>query len=525
MARGRERRAVGHAEDGNLLSGGLGDIDGVDDAGCRVEVEYRVEDTCPSAGSALLPCVHEQHVVVGTVHGVYPQAVGIFEVVVDFASREVHGVEHVLVLVEVEHVADVDVAIADLGIVGQRRSHGDVGTGDGELQRVDEVDKSRGAEVGIAGGDGLRHRAYAPRHEAVDGGILPCEACHEVGTHVEVVDGRDLSADVLRCHAAVADGACNPDIGNGVCGVGGVEHQYGVARRCGCPHVGAHVVVAAQDDVEARDTLCHLHGSVFAVLAAQPLCLGAGVEQAYHDVGLLLVEQYGHPAACGLLHVVEAQSLPQVGAEPHGDGGGYHAENGHAHAVALEDGVGLEVRLAGGGVDDVGTEHGIAAVGGPAVEDAAAGLHVVVAHVACHAAHEVEHVGGNVYRRGVDEVVVVCRRLSLQDVAVVDQEEVVAILLPELPHVGVHTCQAATDGTAAVEVEGIETSVYVARLEHTQFHGALLYVSGRHRHHEKQCRQDNGEYSFHVVAVSVSETGASARCTAVMPRSRSRRRS
>ena len=49
--------------------------------------------------------------VVGALHLIGPLSVRHLQIVFDFLSGEAHGVEHVLVAVEVEHVAHVDVAL------------------------------------------------------------------------------------------------------------------------------------------------------------------------------------------------------------------------------------------------------------------------------------------------------------------------------------------------------------------------------------------------------------------------------
>ena len=78
-------------------------------------------------------------------------------------------------------------------------------------------------------------------------------------------------------------------------------------------------------------------------------------------------------------------------------------------------------------VEDVGAEYGHIAVLSPSVEGVSPGLYIVVAHVSCVISHVVHHLRGDVGREGVDIVVVINRRLSLQYVAVVEQDYIVAI--------------------------------------------------------------------------------------------------
>ena len=75
-------------------------------------------------------------------------------------SREAHRVEQVLVFVEVEHIAHVDVAFLDFSIERERGAEGNVGSRDVELELVNQVDECRGTEEGIAGGDGASDASY-----------------------------------------------------------------------------------------------------------------------------------------------------------------------------------------------------------------------------------------------------------------------------------------------------------------------------------------------------------------------------
>ena len=82
-----ERGAVCHAEDGYLTAARLRDVYRVDDACGGVEVETEVLEGSP--------------------------------VIAHFLARKFHGVEHVLVLVEVEHVVHVNIPFLNLRVVGQ----------------------------------------------------------------------------------------------------------------------------------------------------------------------------------------------------------------------------------------------------------------------------------------------------------------------------------------------------------------------------------------------------------------------
>ena len=198
------------------------------------------------------------------------------------------------------------------------------------------------------------------------------------------------------------------------------------------------------------------------------------MEQAYHHIGFFLLFQDGHIFAGCLFHIVEAQAFPQVLGEPGWDAWGNHAQYSYLDAIALKNLIGLEMGLARSCFDDVGTQYREVAVVGPTVEHRTAHLHIVVAHVASIVAHEAQHFACQVARLLVDVVIVVGRGLSLQDIAVVEQQHVVAILLAKALDISMHSCQAAFHISTVDKVVGIEASMHIAGFNYSQFHRLRL---------------------------------------------------
>ena len=247
-------------------------------------------------------------------------------------------------------------------------------------------------------------------HEGFRGFLLP------------QVDG--LSAHV-HGGESVFSVAAYGDFGLCQCFGVGAGVEYECASALGVHHgaVGDAVVVSAEYDVESRhaacDGLCH-------ALAEGSVAFGiphSGMEKPYHHVGF--VAQPWHIAVGNVLDGLEFHALPQVLRHPLRYAGGDHSEHCHAYAVAFDDGIGQEVGAAVVAAYGVCAEHGHPALPCPPVVDVVSGLDVVVSDGDGVVAHMVEHVGAEVCGGGVDEVVVVCRGLSLQDVAVVEQDDAV----------------------------------------------------------------------------------------------------
>ncbi len=137
-------------------------------------------------------------------------------------------------------------------------------------------------------------------------------------------------------------------------------------------------------------------------------------------------------------------------------------------------------------LDDVGPEQGAAHLANPLVVDLVAGLHVVVAHGLGVVAHVVDDAGREVLVVGHDVVRPVDAGLPLQDVAVVDEQQSVAVLLPLSVDVGAGPGERSLQWALLHEVVGEEVAVYVARLDDLQPHGFLRGLC--------LCRQCHGGY-------------------------------
>ena len=258
------------------------------------------------------------------------------------------------------------------------------------------------------------------------------------------------------------------------------------------------MVVAHKHDVEARNIAGYVQRGILPVFAAHQQGVLSGMEHTDYNIGTLLFADYLHPLAGGLFHVVKTKSPPQILGEPHRNGGRYHAENGNLHSVALQHLVGPEVGFARSGIDDVGAQHRSTAVARPTVENGTSRLYIVVAHIGGIIAHEVQHIGGYVERYRVDVVIVIGGGLALQDVAVVQQNQVVLIGFARFLHKCVHACQASGGLPLKDEIVGIEITVDITGLYYFQFYFFILRsnCSNQQEHPRKTAGQ-----SFHFVVL------------------------
>ena len=102
-------------------------------AGCTVKVEREVLET-----HSLLVVfgifIQQQQMVVGRLHGVDPERITHLEMLAYLFARETHHVQLVFVLVQLEHIADIDIAFVDLCVKQQWCVEGYVCAGNLQLQ-------------------------------------------------------------------------------------------------------------------------------------------------------------------------------------------------------------------------------------------------------------------------------------------------------------------------------------------------------------------------------------------------------
>ena len=155
---------------------------------------------------------------------------------------------------------------------------------------------------------------------------------------------------------------------------------------------------------------------------------------------MLNLLQVFHPFPGTAGHLLKLHALPHILRQPVGNGGCEHTDDGYLHTVDDMDGVGVYAivdvlgmsRSVGSGFHDVRTEQRTAHLTDPFVVDLMAGLDVVIAHRLGIVLHVVDDRCGEVLVFWHHVVRPVDAGLSLQDVTVVYQQQVVSKCRPLL---------------------------------------------------------------------------------------------
>ena len=134
---------------------------------------------------------------------------------------EVHDIDLILVLIEIEHVAYLHITSFNHFIKGERSVERDVGTGNLQLQVMDEITEGTAAEIAVAGVDSLLEHADLTVDIVIDTIYICLEMVHEL-----FVNGEVGHADHLSCHLFIKDPSIfhrNLDLG--------IAHHQSYARR------------------------------------------------------------------------------------------------------------------------------------------------------------------------------------------------------------------------------------------------------------------------------------------------------
>jgi hypothetical protein len=246
------------------------------------------------------------------------------------------------------------------------------------------------------------------------------------------------------------------------------------------------VVVAKEHEVEARYFAGYLQRGVFRIVGRGDAPLAARMEKSDKEVDFFFLAQRLRPLACGGEHVVESQSAPQPLRQPIGYGGCYQSEDADFHAVALDNGIRFEIGFPGGKVDDVGPQRGAVQLGNPFVIDLVPGLHVVVADALRVVSQIVYHLGPDVVTERVEIVGVVRNRLSLQDVTVLEQDEVLAVCGSLSFEIAAHACHRSGHWFPVDEIVWEKCPVHIRCLY--DFQGYRL-VFGHSSIENAECRE------------------------------------
>ena len=400
----------------------------------------------------------------------------------DFFARHAHYVELVLVFIEIEHVAHVDWAGFQNRVELKGSVERNVGFCNLQLEVEDEIVEGRTAEELVAAIDGSFEVTNLLAHIFLYFRNLRFESLHEI-----LIDRTICHIYNLACHLFVSyhhlllsvhlffvecEGNFCICHANGV--VGRIQTNHLLSVCVGYGFVVARMVVAEENQVEARHFFCHLDRGVFIIFGSLDTSVFSAMEKADDDIRFLILLKKFHPFAGVCYHVLKFQSAPEILREPVWNGRSNHSQNSHLHALAIQDKIRLNVWLACRSADDVGTQDWAVEFFYPFVVNRMTRFNIMISKYLRIILQVVYHIGSHVSCLSIYIIIIIAGRLALQNIAILQEDEVILVIFSQIVYVGRNARQGSCFWLTVDEIVREERAVHIACLYHSQFYGTLL---------------------------------------------------
>ena len=400
----------------------------------------------------------------------------------DFFARHAHYVELVLIFIEIEHVAHTDWTGFQNRVELKRSVKRNVGFCHLQLEVEDEIVEGRTAEELVAAVDGSLEVANLLAHIFLYFRNLRLESLHEI-----LVDRTICHIHNLACHLFVSyhqlllsvhlflvegEGYFSISHANGV--VGRIQANHLLSISIGYGFVVARMVVPEENEVEARHFFCHLDRGVFIIFGSLNASVFSAVEEADDNIRLFILLEILHPFAGVCYHIFKFQSAPEILREPVWNGRSNHSQDCHLHALAVQNEIRLNVWLACRSADDVGTKNWAIEFFYPFVVNWMTRFNIMIAKHLRIILHVVYHIGSHVSSLCVYIIIIIAGRLSLQNIAILQEDEVILVVFSQIIDVGRNARQGSCFWLTVDEIVREERAVHIACLYHSQFYGTLL---------------------------------------------------
>ena len=198
------------------------------------------------------------------------------------------------------------------------------------------------------------------------------------------------------------------------------------------------------------------------------------VKQSYDNVGLFFLSYNVNPFSSRLCHIFEMESAPQFLMQPIGYGRSNHTYNSYLHSLTLNDSIGLDIRLPRGIINDIGTYHRTIQFAYPLVIHGMSRFDIMIAHCLGVVSKPVHNLSCRIRQFGFNEIGVVACRLTLKNVSVLKQNDILAILFAHCFQISAYPCERALHGSVLYVVVREEATMDITCLNDFQINSLLL---------------------------------------------------
>ena len=234
------------------------------------------------------------------------------------------------------------------------------------------------------------------------------------------------------------------------------------------------MVMAEENEVEARHFFCHLDRGVFIIFGSLDASVFSAMEKADDNIRFLILLKIFHPFAGVCYHVLKFQSAPEILREPVRNGRSNHSQNCHLHAFAVQDEIRLNVWFACRSADDVGTQDWAVEFFYPFVVNRMTRFNIMIPKHLRIKLHVVYHIGSHVPSLSIYIIIIIAGRLTLQNIAILQENEIILVIFSQIVYIGRYTRQGSCFWLTVDEIVREERAVHIACLYHSQFYGTLL---------------------------------------------------
>ena len=101
-------------------------------------------------------------------------------------------------------------------------------------------------------------------------------------------------------------------------------------------------------------------------------------------------------------------------------------------------------------------------------------FNIMISKYLCIILQVVYHIGSHVSSLSIYIIIIIAGRLALQNIAILQEDEVILVIFSQIVYVGRNTRQGSCFWLTVDEIVREERAVHIACLYHSQFYGTLL---------------------------------------------------
>ena len=291
-----------------------------------------------------------------------------------------------------------------------------------------QIDESRRTEERRMRRDILSKRTDFLGHKLPHSLILRSETFHKILADTIILCLRQYPLNILAQYLAILQLQSDVDIGQHHSIACRINNQHRISGNIHHLLTFAGMIMSHQYHIESRNILCHIQRRILIIFTGHLKRILSGMEQPDYHIRILLCTDYLHPFASRLLHIVKTKPSPQIFRKPGRNGRCNHPQNDGLHPVPFQHFIRRKMRFPRRRINDIGSQYRKVTGSNPTVEYSTSSFHIMIPHIARIIFHIIHHLGTKMRRHGIYIIIVISGRLSLQNIPIIQQYQIIFIL-------------------------------------------------------------------------------------------------